>query len=252
MRIISNYRSKDWKKMGIEFSEKKCRKAKERIRKFEPAMKVWGKEFSPSRSIGKCTSLYKILQPESYDDFFTKYVKYAEEHSDYPVQDRGLTEEELIKCSERYKALAEEYCGDKFPVEDYLYDALCHIIVETYDGMDSERVALEYIRGLGINAERASYLYDSDYGIDIIVKDGDRISYGIQVKPETFLTSGRGDVKRDRALLVKKREKALSDGIKTYYMVYKKGAGKKIEWLERGGGKFAWTFDALVEEYRCF
>lgn len=215
-------------------------------------MKVWGREFSPSRSIGKCTFLFKTLSPDSYDDFFAKYVKYAEEHSDYPIQNRGLTEDELIKCSEKYKALAEEYCGDKFPVEDYLYDALCHIIVETFDGMGNERVALEYMKDLGINAEHASYLYDSEYGIDIVVKDGDAILYGVQVKPETFLTSNRADVKRDRQLLVRKKDKALSDGIKTYYMVYKKDSDGKLLWLEQKNGKFAWTFDALSEEYKCF
>ncbi|MBP5725076.1 MAG: hypothetical protein J6X18_16075 [Bacteroidales bacterium] len=237
---------------NIEFSEKKCRKAKERVRKFEPAMKVWGKEFSPSRSIGKCTALFRILAPESYDDFFAKYIKYASEHLDKPIQDRGLTEEELVKCSERYKALTEEHCGEKFPIEDYLYDALCHIIVETFDGMSSERIALEYLMRLGINVEYASYLYDSEYGIDILAKCGSKILYGIQVKPESFFKSSRYDVRRDRALLVKKKDKALSDGIKTYYMVYKKDSDGKIVWIECEDGKFAWTFDALNEKYRCF
>lgn len=236
----------------IEFSEKKCRSAKERIRRFEPAMKVWGREFSPSRSIGKCTFLFRTLLPESYDDFFAKYVKYAEEHNGYPIKDRGLTEEELIKCSEKYKKLAEENCGDKFPVDDYLYDALCHIIVETFDGMGNERLALEYMKGLGINAEYASYAYDSEYGIDIVAKDGDRILYGVQVKPESFLTSNRADVRTDRWLLVKKKDKALSDGIKTYYMVYRKDTDDKPVWIMQKNGKFAWTFDALNEKYRCF
>lgn len=236
----------------IDFSEDKCRKAKERIRKFEPAMKVWGKEFSPSRSIGKCTFLFKTLSPDSYDDFFTKYIKYAEEHKCRPIKERGLTEEELIKCSEKYKALAEECCGDEFPVEDYLYDALCHIIVETFDGMNSERVALEYLKGLGINAEYSNYVYDSEYGIDIVVKNGYDILYGVQVKPETFLTSNRADVKEDRELLVKKKDKALAKGIKTYYMVYRKKFDNKILWLERSNGKFAWTFEAISEEYKCF
>ena len=236
----------------IEFSEDKCRDAKERIRKFEPAMKVWGNNFSPSRSIGRCTFLYRKLLPESYGDFFRKYVEYAENHKGEPIQDRGLTEEELTECAKNYKSLAEGRDGDKFPVEDYLYDALCHIIVETFDGMSKEKTALEYLKGIGINAEYADYFYDSNYGIDIMVKDGEKLLYGIQVKPETFLTSNRADVRRDRQLMVMKREKAMSDGIKTYYMIYKASKSGKVTWKESTKGKFAWDFNSLLDKYKRF
>lgn len=231
----------------IVFTETKCREAKAVLGKIGSAMSVWGTEFSPSRSIGKCSYLYKVLQPTSYEDFYEKYIKYAAEHPDESIPNRGLTEKELIELGHKYKRLSEENADYEQPLYMYVYDAICHIIVETYDGMEKERDALRLAKQHDGDVQPATYEYDSDYGMDMLSIKGGKIKYGIQIKPITFFRSTREDVKKDRRLMCIKHDKALKElDIETFYMIYERTPAG-ITWKTHEGNKLLWRFKDVVE-----
>lgn len=231
----------------IIFNEHECIKAKSILRTVPVAMKSWGTEFSPSRSIGKCTYLYKILQPTSYEDFYHKYVSYAEQHFNESVPNRGLTEKELIQLGQRYKNMTEKNGNFSQPLSVYVYDAICHIIIETYDGMRKEQEALAIAKRHDKNIRPSDYFHDSNYGMDMLSVKNDKVVYGIQIKPLSFFKSKRADVYRDRCFMCKKHKKALAElGAETFYMIYETTNGK-IQWKTHEDGKFLWRFNDLVE-----
>ena len=229
----------------IIFDVNKCREAKEILGKIPSARKIWGKEFSPSRSIGKCSMLYKILQPTSYEDFYYKYIKYAENHHNETIPNRGLTEKEIIELAWRYKNLSEENADYEQPLYRYADDAICHIIIETYDGMKRERDALAIARSYDPNIQPANYKYDSEYGMDMLSVKNNTLNYGIQIKPISFFKSKSEDVNTDRKILCEKYIKAQEDlKIKTYYMIYETNNGniswKKMEINSYGNLMMSW------------
>ena len=73
----------------------KTLKAKEQLRKVSLIREIWHSRFAPSNKIGNCTDLFRKHNPISEKDFCDKYFKYAEEHQDLPINERGLTYDEL-------------------------------------------------------------------------------------------------------------------------------------------------------------
>lgn len=225
----------------IKFSYDECIKARGILGKNPYARSVWGKHFSPSTAIGHDAMLYKRLYPESYEDFYEKYVRYAEENIHEQIRYRGLTENELLKLAEDYKNYTEEL--DEEIDEDadtYLADALCHIIVETYDGMEMERRAFKILEKAGLNPRYPHSSYDNRYGIDIMIENpANGQEFGVQVKPASFFFSNKPDSVIDRRLLCEKYEKAKAEkGIKTYYMIYNRRGDTKRFVKNRGGYRF--------------
>ena len=238
-------------KNSIIFSENACRDAKDKLKRNEKIMKIWNDNFAPAKAIGKCSTLITRYNPETYEEFFIRYVQYAQNYQDQPVKDRGLTIDELHELAKKYKTLSEAQCPSvNFDEETYLNDAICHIIVETFDGRNKERDIIKRLTCLGQNAVMADDDFDRKYGIDIICKNSEgKIVMGIQVKPHTFLTSTRRDVGDDRRRLYEKHIKTKNElGIETYYVVYNSSDKDKVQWLTNINGKICFKLDDLFEK----
>ena len=136
--------------MTYLFSKEQCIKAKSLLGKNGAISSIWRNIFAPSNRIGNCTNLYRILKPKSCEDFFDKYIKYASEHKELPISKRGLDEIELLLLAEKYRKIVSEKTGITHDLMVYYYDALCHIIVETWDGQQNERDFITFLTSLAI------------------------------------------------------------------------------------------------------
>lgn len=224
--------------MHLLFNRKECIKAKNKLGKNSVVGTIWKDYFAPSNKIGNCTNLYRKLQPSSCEDFYNKYINYALNNSNLPITKRGLSYNELITLAERYKQLTEEKTNLKYDLETYFYDALCHVIIETWDGQQNERDFILFLKKLGYTCSKFDGKIDTEYGVDIKVTRNDGRVSAIQIKPITFFKSNRSDVQSDRINLCNKYEKTLKDlGIKTYYAIYSKDkATGNVTWLKNGSG----------------
>ena len=219
----------------LPFSEELCRKAKEGLRSFSQCMVIYKNYFSYSNSIGNCTNLYRLHQPVSYEDFYNKYIDYAEKNQNLKVYDRGLSYYELRMMAEFYKIRAEYNGVPVRPVENYFYDLLCHIIIETFDGQQQERQITKYLENMGFKCSTFEGNLDAKYGIDRKLEKDDK-TYALQIKPVSFFFSKRKDVIEDRIKLCKEYELAKDElGIKTFYSVYKRDElDNSVQWYKNG------------------
>ena len=219
-----------------EFNEQKCAEAKNKIGKNTIIGEIWRKKFAPSNKIGNMTTLYRSLNPIDCKDFYEKYIHNAEEYHNQSVWKRGLTYGELLTLAQNYRTDVEKKIGITYDLEEFFYDALSHIIIETWEGQQNERDFKQYLKGLGYECSDFDGHNDGKYGLDIkVTRDDGKVS-GIQIKPITFFKSWRDDVQKDRINLCRKYEMALNDmGIKTYYAIYEKDEkSNKVSWVKNG------------------
>lgn len=225
--------------MRFIFDEEKCRFAKEHIGRNGEISKVWMTQFSPKNKIGNCTNLFRKLKPTSPEDFYEKYIKYAEEHHTLPVKERGLTYEELLLLAGQYCNAGNAHSKVNYEADMYFYDMLCHIILETWEGQRTEREFSRFLEKLDYKCDHFDGEVDATYGLDIRVRRKDGKVSAIQIKPMTFFLSNRPDVVEHRRLLCKKYERTYEDmnGLKTYYAVYCKDKQTgEITWVKNGDG----------------
>lgn len=220
----------------LPFNEELCRKAKEELRGYSQSMTIYKNFFSSGKFIGNCTNLYRLHKPTSYEDFFNKYIEYAEQNQNLPIYDRGLSYDELRMTAEFYKIRAEYNGTPVKPVENYFYDLLCHIIVETFDGQEQERQMKTYLESIGIKCSSFKGNIDAKYGVDIKMEDNNGNISALQIKPVSFFYSNRKDVIEDRMKLCKEYEMTREDyQIKTFYSVYKRNeTDNSIQWYKNG------------------
>ncbi len=226
----------------------KTLKAKEQLRKVSLIREIWHSRFAPSNKIGNCTDLFRKHNPISEKDFCDKYFKYAEEHQDLPINERGLTYDEFVTLVNNYMTAGNAVSEKQFDYETYFNDALCHIITETYDGKIIERDFKNFLEGLGYKCDYFDGSIDAKYGVDIkVTRDNGKVS-AIQIKPISFFKSKKSDVRKDRIAMVHKYHKFLNDyGYKTYYAVYYKDKEKNYTlWLKNGNG-YRFKIDELFK-----
>ena len=230
------------------FNREECVKAKNILGRNSSISMIWRNRFAPSNKIGNCTNLYRKLKPLNCEDFYLKYIDYAEKHSDLPISKRGLSYDELISLCEKYKADVEEKTNVNYDLSVYFHDALCHIILETWEGQQNERDFAAFLEKLGYSCSTFDGSVDSEYGVDIKVTRSDGRISGIQIKPISFFVSNRNDVQSDRINLCYKYESALHNfGFKTYYAIYVKDkATGEVKWLKNGDG-YRFRIDELFK-----
>lgn len=224
--------------MQFLFDNEECLKSKAILGKNGIVSTIWHNYFAPSNRIGNCTNLYRKLNPTDCNDFYEKYIKYGEEHMELPISKRGLSYDELVSVAERYKKAVEEKTNLSYDLSVYFYDALCHIIVETWDGQQNERDFIKFLTNLGYKCSKFDGKIDAKYGVDIKVTRNDGRVSAIQIKPISFFKSNRSDVQTDRINLCIKYEEALKNlQFKTYYAIYVKDkATGDITWVKNGNG----------------
>lgn len=220
----------------FKFDVEECNNSKLILGGSSDVMNVWRANFAPSVSVGNCSNLYRLLKPSSASDFFEKYIDYAEKNKDKRIYDRGLTFNELVDLAERFKEESERYSGENHDLRVYLNNALCHIIVETWDGQQMERDFINYLKSLGYECDKFDGHIDAKYGVDIRCSKDGKKPIAIQIKPISFFYSKREDVKKDRIGLYLKHLSAKNDlGIETFYAIYKKD-GDVVKWIKNGDG----------------
>ena len=233
----------------IYFNREESIKAKGILGKNAKASLIWRQHFAPGSHIGNCTNLYRKLNPSDEVDFYLKYITYASEHQDEPIYERGLSYTELVQLAEKYKKAVEMKIKAKYDLETYFHDALCHIIVETWDGQQNERDFSNFLRSLGYECSHFDGYTDARFGLDIKVNNPrtDKVS-AIQIKPISFFLSNRPDVHKDRINLCRKYKMTLETlGIKTYYAVYVKDKETgDVKWVKNGNG-FRFRLNELFE-----
>lgn len=214
-------------------------KAKEEIGKNGVISTIWKNKFAPSNKIGNCTNLFRKLKPKNEKDFCDKYFKYAEEHKELPISQRGLTYDEFVEMVQKYMELSNAASGMNFTYETYFNDSLCHIITETYEGKIQEIKFMRFLENLDYECDFFDGNIDAKYGVDIkITRKSDGKTSAIQVKPISFIKSRRKDVHADRVNLIHKYHNFLKDyKLKTYYAFYFKDKDTgNIFWLKNGDG----------------
>lgn len=221
-----------------------CNATKKKFGDITPINKAWHKKYSNTPYIGSCMDLCRRLKPENYEDFFKKYTAYAEEHKNEHVSKRGLTIDEIYELADAWRNDSIEMGLDKdFDIAMFIYAALCHIIVETYDGWVREKAFRKYIEDAGFKCHYVENKLDRKYGVDMLISDTDAEKwFALQVKPISFVTSEREDTVKDKMALCKKHDKLkLDKSLDTYYVIYDGG-----KWLKRkDNGKFLFRVDEL-------
>ena len=228
----------------FDFDLDKCKQAKETLK----CNDVWRKKFAPSNKVGNCTRLYRFLKPTNEEDFYKKYLKFAETNKTLRISLRGLTYDELINLSERYRDEYNTLYNKDYCLETFFYDVLQHVIVETYQGQKIERDFIVYLNHLGYKCSSFTPEIDATYGLDIKVNRKDGKVFAVQIKPISFFIAESNNVQTDRINLCKKYVSALNNlRIKTYYSIYVKDKKTdEVVWVKNGDG-FRFCIDDLFE-----
>ena len=234
-----------------EFNVERCIAARDKLKSKIYGSKlteIWKHDFSPSKKIGNCTNICRKHHPTDYKDFFEKYIAYGKENlGKMTIIDRGLSFDELIELAMKFRDLALKK-GIDLPLEDYLNCAICHIIIETFDGQKAEREFRDFLEKRGYGIKLLDGVEDSTYGVDIIaVKDGKES--GIQVKPISFFTKfPKEDLADDQKNLFDKFVKAKREkGLTTYFVVYKMENGVR-KWMVNDKGQWASEKEYFFDE----
>ena len=227
----------------IEYDEQKCIEAKNIL----GANLVYQKEFSHSTVIGNCVNLFRKLKPSNKENFYLKYLLYASINPECTVWQRGLSYSELIELSNKYKARYEQETNKVYDFWVYYYDLVGHIITETYDGLENERMFRKYLENNGCTCSGFDPNIDTKYGVDVkVTYDG--TSFALQIKPISFFISKKESVKLDRIGLCRKYEEFMDKyKMNTYYAIYDK-RNDSIKWLKnKKTGKFLFNITDLFE-----
>ena len=212
-----------------------------------PSLKMIYKHYiAPRKSIGACSYLYKIHKPSSDVEFFEKYLDYGWKKRDViPVEERGLSEEELIEKANEFMERGNKVISTPLDFETYLNALICHIITETFDGKIREEQIMEYMRNLGYECTFCTDDLDALYNIDIKVSKNGVDKFAVQVKPLSFFMGATKDCVADKKKACVAYEAVLKDfGLKTYYAIYD---SKKQRWLYNKEGKIAFNLRDLFK-----
>lgn len=229
------------------YDEAKCIESKNILRRYSVVRNIYRSNFSHSDKIGNCARLFDKLQPLTTIDFYIKYLSYAQHHISEPISKRGLTYDELYNTALLFQKQCEEVIKAKYDLETYFYCLVCHIIYETFQGQNIERQFCKYIQKLGYKCEKFPSYLDTIYGLDLKVGVNDK-TYGIQIKPKSFIAGNRTDLVKDQIALCIKYENTIRElNIKTYYAFYSLNKDGQILWLKNNNNGFRFKINELFE-----
>lgn len=190
--------------------------------------------------------LCRKFKPDNYEDFFKKYVDYANKHMDEPIIRRGLNIDGLFNMANQWRdESVKNGCDSNIDVGTFLYAGICHIIVETYDGWLRETALKTYLEGLGFKCFYPENRLDRIYGVDMLISvENEDKWFALQVKPISFVATTREDTIKDEVGLCMKHDKLKRDrSIDTYYVIY-----DNQKWLRRkDNGKYLFKVGELFD-----
>lgn len=236
-----------------EYSMERSNAAKVKFNKNNDVATIYKDYFSPAKVIGECNRLCRQLKPTSDEDFLNKYLKFAEEHSNMEISQRGLTKQELLeKALDFFLTIVQEVPTFPTTFDECLDCLVCHIITETYTGYMAEETVFNELVKNGFTCENTTeYRQDSYYGIDFFTYV-DGVKYAVQVKPMKFFLSKQGHVQKDRLAMVFKYDRALNKyKVRTLYAIHNSeinGNERTCELVIKNGNKkkFLFTLEELI------
>lgn len=188
-------------------------KTKQTLWKFNS---IW-KKFSYRKWIGDCSYLYKKFKPQSYQDFYEKYIHDGTVNKNTDIRYRGRTEEEIYQIALKYRSLSDI----NIDLDVYIKNIILHTIIETYNGQKIEETIEEYIKDKGYNVTRCYGDEDAEFGMDLKVFN-DKQKFAIQIKPLSFFKGNKNEsLINDRISAFVKEQKCYEKyHMKIYYIVY--------------------------------
>lgn len=177
---------------------------------------IW-KRISGRPFVGNCSYLYKKLKPDSYQDFYNKYINYTSPNKTKSLMKDeyyGRTIDDLLNLANEYKYL----CNDNsLTIDEFFDDIVNHVIIETFDGHIAESYITNILEKKGFTVINSDGRLDAVLGVDLIVKWKEKIISFLQIKPiTTFLGDKNKSLIDDRINFYGKQEK-LNEYIKTAY-----------------------------------
>lgn len=209
--------------------------------------KQW-KRFAGRNFVGDCSELFKRLCPSNYYEFYVKYTKDGErtENNRLELPYCGRSENEIKILSEKYKRA----CGDtSIPLEEFIKNIYCHIIIETFDGHMAEKECGDILNNLWYCYEKPNGDEDALLAIDFKVKKGDKLIFLLQIKPISFFRGNKNEsLIEDRKYAFEKIRKCRKIfNVPTFYMVYKSNDDGTVKWLTENN-KLCFKLDRLCDE----
>lgn len=193
--------------------------------------------FNKTDKVGNMAYLYsKYGRPTTTKEFYEKYI--SDTTSDEPLNQKGRSEEELLKFAEEYKSNYEAITTNtSIPLETFYKNLVFHFFTQTITGHNAEETLTRAINEKFENytAKAVDYVLDTKYGVDVEVTRNDGHKFYLQVKPISFIIGKNPskDLKQDREAVIYKRDKTLKElGCETYYVFYRKN-NDKLEWLKK-------------------
>lgn len=224
-------------------------KSKKRLKKYN---QEW-KKYSARKYVGDCSYLFEKLRPNSYKDFYDKYVNDGKENFGSIISDdyhRGRTECEIIDNAKYlYDTICQRYPDDNVNFIDCLNVTVGHTIHETYDGHIIENIVDSMFSDRGIKTVKPCGDADSLYGIDRFCYQGNELKFTLQIKPMTFfLGNSNKSLINDRLSAFdkdKKVERVFK--VKTYYIIYDGNLSNenKIGFICKSNGKMAFELSEV-------
>ncbi len=190
---------------------------------------IWRSLYSGKHRVGPCIALCCKYRPQTYQEFMDAYVDDAIKNKNLPLNKRGRTIEEFKDlCVTPYFEHVKKYTNSEdLNYETFFDEAICHVIIETFDGRKHEIELEKYCEEKGYSIEYPSNEDDSKNGIDFFCCQNNEKKFMIQVKPLSFFISTRSDTISDKLNAFSKANNAIKKyGIPYYFTIYD-SKGKK-------------------------
>jgi hypothetical protein len=194
------------------------RKTIKTTQKFKNLNNVWDdSHLDYVESIGHCMPTIRKYRPKTFAEWVEIYITHCK------------TWEELKEVGARWSDFAD------LGITEAIAHVIIHSIDETWDGyygeLVSENLMRAYHEPLGQTVEEASLEDDMNYGVDFIIKEGDTILYGIQVKPSGFFFSKRIE-KQKRQYKWQNANFTRETGAPVYYVNTATSMNGKLKYIE--------------------
>lgn len=193
------------------------------------------RQFNSPTLVGNMSYLYnKYDRPSTTREFYERYI--SDTTADVPPQERGRSEEELMRFAEQYKNNYDSNVS--YPVDLFYKNLVYHFFTQTINGHQAEEEFMNTVnaRSTTYKVTAVDYMLDTKYGVDLCVTKGDETFY-VQIKPISFIAGKNPSesLRQDRMSCYRKRKAILDDyGCNTKYAFYRDNNGHR-EWLIRGG-----------------
>ena len=200
----------------------------------------WRNIFSKRKISGPCMNTCSRLKPINEEDFCNR---------------AGDICPKLAKENWEFIALRwREYCGEKFiPLSVFYNVVVCHNIVETFRGKETELKVANMLRDAGFEIVPTTDDDDAKRGIDIFAKkDGQK--YFIQVKVISYLFGCKPDLVADRVKVftqyIPNQKEEYGEGIPYWWIFYDY---KTKEWIwNPESNSFKWDIEKILNRNGMF